>query len=85
MTTPNELDLASLIVNTLSLSIMAHEIDPKSPLFGDGLGLDSIDGLEVSLAIKKAYGIVIDTNDFNMAFQSLSSLKDYIGNKLLMS
>ena len=50
-----ELDLATLIVNTLNL-VRSHpeDIDPEAPLDGEGLGLDSIDILEVALAISKA-------------------------------
>ncbi|HXW53665.1 MAG TPA: phosphopantetheine-binding protein [Myxococcota bacterium] len=82
MTLPSELDLAQLIVNTLSLEIRAEEIDPKGPLFGEGLGLDSIDGLEVGMAIKKAYGITVDGNEVKTAFHSLCSLKDFLCQKL---
>lgn len=82
MSIPSELDLAHLIVNTLSLEVSAADIDPKSPLFGEGLGLDSIDGLEVSMAIKKTYGINLDRNEVKIAFSSLTSLKDFICGKL---
>lgn len=82
MTMPNELDLATLIVNTLNLEVAAEEIDPQRPLFGEGLGLDSIDGLEIGMAIKKTYGITVDGNDIKTAFYSLSTLKDFIEKKL---
>ena len=55
--TPQELEVAQLIINTLNLEdIGAAEIDPDEPLFNDGLGLDSIDALELALAISKNYG-----------------------------
>jgi acyl carrier protein len=56
-----ELELKKLIVSALSLEdIKPEEIDSDEPLFGDGLGLDSIDGLELGMAIRKAYGIKIE-------------------------
>jgi acyl carrier protein len=56
-----ELELKQLIVTALSLEeIKPEEIDSDEPLFGDGLGLDSIDGLELGMAIRKAYGIKIE-------------------------
>ncbi len=56
-----ELELKQLIVSALSLEeIKPEEIDSDEPLFGDGLGLDSIDGLELGMAIRKAYGIKIE-------------------------
>jgi acyl carrier protein len=56
-----ELELKKLIVSALSLEDIAPDaIDSDEPLFGDGLGLDSIDGLELGMAIRKAYGLKID-------------------------
>ena len=51
-------DIKRLIISTLNLEDVAPEdIDPAAPLFGEGLGLDSIDALELGLALKKTYGI----------------------------
>ena len=71
-----EAELARLIVRTLNLDIPAAEIDPEAPLFGDGLGLDSIDVLEIALAISQNYGVQLRSDDANNAeiFQSLRSL-----------
>ena len=71
-----EAELARLIVKTLNLDIAAAEIDPEAPLFGEGLGLDSIDVLEVALAISQTYGVQLRSDDQNNAaiFQSLRSL-----------
>lgn len=71
-----EEELARLIVKTLNLDIPASEIDPEAPLFGDGLGLDSIDVLEIALAISQTYGVQLRSDDQNNAeiFQSLRSL-----------
>ena len=52
--TAEELKLAQLIVSSLNLEMQAAEIDPSAPLYGEGMGLDSIDILEVALAISKA-------------------------------
>ena len=71
-----EAELARLIVRTLNLDMPASEIAPEAPLFGDGLGLDSIDVLEIALAISQTYGVQLRSDDENNAeiFQSLRSL-----------
>ncbi len=76
-----ELEVAELIVDSLNLEdITAAEIGPEAPLFRDGLGLDSIDALELSLAIKQKYGIQLRAEDenVNQIFTSLSTLTDHI-------
>lgn len=73
---PLEADVAKLIVRTLNLTIDPVRIQPKQPLFGEGLGLDSIDALELSLAISQSYGYQIRSDDTEAAaiFTSLRSL-----------
>ena len=75
-----EKELAQLIVTSLNLEVAAEEIEPDAPLYGEGLGLDSIDILELSLAISKTYGLQLksDDADNNKIFSSLRSLNDYI-------
>jgi acyl carrier protein len=75
-----ELDLARLIVTTLNLEVPPSEIAPHTPLFGEGLGLDSIDILEIALAISKTYGIRLrsDDEDNVRIFGSLRSLNEHI-------
>lgn len=75
-----EKELAQLIVTSLNLEVSADEIEPEAPLYGEGLGLDSIDILELSLAISKTYGLQLksDDADNNKIFSSLRSLNDYI-------
>jgi acyl carrier protein len=75
-----EAELARLIVKTLNLDMQAAEIDPEAPLFGEGLGLDSIDVLEIALAISQTYGVQLRSDDENNAaiFRSLRSLNDDI-------
>jgi acyl carrier protein len=75
-----ELELASLIVTTLKLDLEPDEVSPTAPLYGDGLGLDSIDVLEIALAISKAYGVKLRSDDKNNAriFSSLRSLSQHI-------
>jgi len=79
MTAP-EAELAQLIVTTLNLDVKAAEIDPGAPLYGEGLGLDSIDILEVALAISKTYGLKLrsDDGDNRKIFSSLHSLNQHI-------
>lgn len=78
--TPEELELAELIVTSLNLERRATDIDPHAPLYGEGLGLDSIDILELSLAVSKAYGIKLRSDDENnrKVFASLRSLNQHI-------
>jgi acyl carrier protein len=75
-----EKELAQLIVTSLNLEVSANEIEPEAPLYGEGLGLDSIDILELSLAISKTYGVQLksDDADNNKIFNSLRSLNDHI-------
>jgi acyl carrier protein len=75
-----ELQLAQLIVTTLNLDTPAAEITPHAPLYGEGLGLDSIDILEIALAISKAYGIRLKSDDEDNVriFGSLRSLHEHI-------
>ena len=80
-TTPQELEVAQLIIDTLGLEdIQANEIDPEERLFNEGLGLDSIDALELALAISKKYGFQLRSDDENNAriFSSLRALSEHI-------
>jgi acyl carrier protein len=74
--TPEELELARLIAATLNLEGQAEDMDPTAPLYGEGLGLDSIDILEIALAVSKAYGVKLraDDEDNRKIFSSLRSL-----------
>jgi acyl carrier protein len=78
--TAEELELARLIVVTLNLEIQAEEIDPETPLYEDGLGLDSIDILELALAVSKTYGVKLRSDDENnrSIYSSLRSLNRHI-------
>jgi acyl carrier protein len=77
----HELELAELIVESLNLEdISAADIQPEEQLFGDGLGLDSIDALELALAVTKKYAVQLRADDANIqeVFGSLRSLSAYI-------
>jgi acyl carrier protein len=63
MLTPLELEVAQRLVMTLRLEDAPDEIPPEEPLFVSGLGLDSIDALEIALAISKTYGFEIKSDD----------------------
>lgn len=76
-----ELEVAQTIVEALNLEdVSAAEIDPEQPLFRDGLGLDSIDALEIALAISMKYGVQIrsDDEDNVRVFGSLRTLSQHI-------
>ena len=77
---PDELELARLIITTLGIDINPESIDPEIPIYGDGLGLDSIDILEISMAISKAYGFRLssDESDNTHIFSSLRNLNVYV-------
>jgi acyl carrier protein len=72
--------LAQLIVQTLNLDVAAAAIDFQTPLFGEGLGLDSIDMLEIALAVSQTYGVKLRADDTrnDEIFRSLASLNEYI-------
>ena len=74
------LQLAQLVVATLNLDIAAAAIDPQAPLFGEGLGLDSIDMLEIALAVSQTYGVKLraDDSENHQIFRSLASLNEHI-------
>ncbi|MBK6971810.1 MAG: phosphopantetheine-binding protein [Candidatus Methylophosphatis roskildensis] len=73
-------ELARLIVSALNLDIKPEEIQPDVALYGEGLGLDSIDILEVALAVSKHFGVQLRAdNENNVAiFRSLRSLADFV-------
>ena len=76
-----ENELKQLIIDALSLEdISINDIDSHAPLFNEGLGLDSIDALELGLAIRKKYNVKIesDKEDVVRIFSSVSTLADYI-------
>lgn len=79
--TPAEAKLAELLVDSLNLEdVAAAEIDPEAPLFNTGLGLDSIDALELALAVSKEYGFQMrsDNEDNRRIFASLRALSAHI-------
>lgn len=79
--TPAELALAQLMVDSLNLEdVEPAQIDPEAPLFGEGLGLDSIDALELALAISKAHGFQLrsDNEENRRVFASLRALSAHI-------
>ena len=78
--TAPEAALATLIVSSLQLEVPAEAIAPDAPLFGEGLGLDSIDALELALAISRSYGFELRSDDERnqRIFASLRSLSDHI-------
>lgn len=75
--TPLQREVAELIIHALNLEdVTVADIEPDAPLFGEGLGLDSIDALELSLEIAQRYGFQIRSDDPDNAriFGSLRSL-----------
>lgn len=73
-------EVAELMIEALNLEVSADQISPDAPLYGEGLGLDSIDVLEVALVVSKRYGLQLraDNADNQHIFSSLRTLADYI-------
>ena len=73
-------EVATLLVEALNLELTADAIDPEAPLYGEGLGLDSIDILEVALVVSQRYGFQLrsDDEDNVRIFRSLASLAEHI-------
>ncbi len=73
-------EIADLIVQGLNLDVVASNIDPAAPLYREGLGLDSIDILEIALIVAKKYGIELkaDSEENHKVFSSLTALADFI-------
>jgi len=79
--TPEQKEIAEMIIEAVNLEdISADEIDANEPIFNDGLGLDSIDALEISLELNKRYGIKIKSGDQNVGdiFASIAALSDFV-------
>ena len=76
---PLTTELARKLVETLSLDIAPDTVDPAAPLVGAGLGIDSIDTLELAVLIEKNYGVKIDNRAAGVeAFASLDALAAFI-------
>lgn len=73
-------ELAGLICTELNLDVQAADIAPEAPLYGEGLGLDSIDILELALVVSRRYGVRLrsDHEDNTVIFASLSNLARFI-------
>jgi acyl carrier protein len=75
-----EAELARLLVEALNLEVTPESIDPTAQLYGDGLGLDSIDILELALEVSRRYGFQLRSDDENnhLIFQSLRTLAAHV-------
>ena len=83
MTSPQtalQSEVAALLVEALNLDIAPESIDPDAPLYGEGLGLDSIDILEVALVVSQRYGFQLRSDDDENVriFKSLASLAEHV-------
>ncbi|PCI54212.1 MAG: acyl carrier protein [Methylophilaceae bacterium] len=73
-------EISTLVIETLNLEVTTDEIALDDPLYGDGLGLDSIDILEIALVVSKHYGLQLraDSKDNHAIFSSMRHFADYI-------
>jgi len=78
--TAMEMEVATLMVRALNLEVLASEIVPEDALFYEGLGLDSIDALELAMEISKIYGFEMRAEDEQnqQIFASLRALTGFI-------
>jgi len=76
-------EITGLVVSALNLEVKEDEIDPDAPLYGEGLGLDSIDILEVAMVVSKRYGFKLKEDDKeNMRiFRSLNNLAAHVAER----
>lgn len=74
------LEVAELVVTALNLEVAPADVQADEALYGDGLGLDSIDILEIALVVSKHFGLQLraDQDDNHAIFHSLRSLSDHI-------
>ena len=78
------LEIKNLIISTLNLDeLTPDDIETDAPLFGDGLGLDSIDALELGLALQKRYGVALsaDSQETRRHFASVRALADFVASQ----
>ncbi len=77
-----EQEISQLIIDTLTLELSVSDINPDEPLFNGGLSLDSIDALEIAVAISGKYGVQIKSGDQNtqQIFSSVKSLAEHVQN-----
>ncbi len=78
-------EIKDLIIKSLDLEdITADDIKDDEPLFNDGLGLDSIDALEIGMALQKKYNLKIDSDkeDNSKNFYSVSTIAEYVRSKI---
>lgn len=69
--------LKQVLIERLSLQLEIDEIADDSPLFGSGLGLDSVDALEVAIAVETEFGVAITDEDMH-AFRSINTVLDFV-------
>jgi len=76
-------EVAALIVEALNLEVKPEDIKPDEPLYGEGLGLDSIDMLEISLVISKHYGFQLrsESESNEKIYASLRALSNHVANQ----
>jgi acyl carrier protein len=76
-------EVAALIVEALNLEVQPQDVKPDDPLYGEGLGLDSIDMLEISLVISKHYGFQLrsDNENNDKIYASLRALSTHVASQ----
>ena len=81
--TPNQQQLTQHIITGLNLEdVTPADIDPNAPLFGEGLGLDSIDALELAVVVERIYGIRIANMEVGkQSFASIAALDAFIASQ----
>lgn len=73
--------VAEILISTLHLNKTVEELDPDTPLFGTGLGLDSVDAVVIIVELESKFGITIDEEEGKLALRTINSLVDLVLNK----
>lgn len=70
--------VVEMLISALKLDRTSEEIDPDTPLFGTGLGLDSVDAVEIIVALEAEFGISLDQSEGRLALRTINSLVDLV-------
>jgi len=74
--------VSEMLISTLDLNCSSEELDPDTPLFGTGLGLDSVDAVVIIVSLESEFGIILDENESLVALRTINSLVDAILDKM---
>ena len=74
--------VSEMLISALDLNCSSEELDPDTPLFGTGLGLDSVDAVMIIVDLESEFGIILDENESMLALRTINSLVDVVLDKM---